>query len=216
LGAAEMDHAMRQLLEAPGVECMDALQVRKQFPVRRLKGWELKPYAILHSRFQQVLLLDADNVPVRNPEYLFESAQFQQTGAIFWPDYDYPKDKKAKIIWRSCGLRQPAEREFETGQILVDKQRCWSALCLTLWFNANSDLYYQYFHGDKETFHLAFRKLRTKYSLIATAIESLEGTMCQHDFNGQRIFQHRNSDKWDLFLRNRRIPGFLLDEQCRN
>lgn len=39
--------------------------------------------------------------------------------------------------------------------------------------------------------------------------------MCQHDFDGRRIFQHRNSDKWDLFLRNRYIKDFWLDRECR-
>jgi hypothetical protein len=39
--------------------------------------------------------------------------------------------------------------------------------------------------------------------------------MCQHDFEGRRIFQHRNGDKWDLFLCNQRIPGFRLEDECR-
>jgi hypothetical protein len=211
-----MDAQMVALLESiPRVRCVDALEVRKSVPVRKLNGWELKPYAIINSSFRQVLLLDADNVPIVNPEFLFETEEFCQDGAVFWPDYDCPKDKKAQPIWRSCGLRQPNEREFETGQVLVDKQQCWAALQLTLWFNENSDFYYKFLHGDKETFHLAFRKLKQRYSLVQTPVVSLEGTMCQHDFHGRRIFQHRNSDKWDLFLRNKHIQGFLLESECR-
>lgn len=35
----------------------------------------------------QVLLLDADCVPVRNPEWLFASQpDFLRSGALFWPD----------------------------------------------------------------------------------------------------------------------------------
>ena len=37
--------------------------------------------------------------------------------------------------------------------------------------------------------------------------------MCQHDFLGRRIFQHRNLEKWDLFF-NKRIKGFLMEEEC--
>jgi hypothetical protein len=70
-------------------------------------------------------------------------------------------------------------------------------------------------HGDKETFHLAFRKLRKSYSLVAKPIHSLEGIMCQHDFQGRRIFQHRNTDKWDLFLRNKRVADFWFERECR-
>ncbi|HEX4646701.1 MAG TPA: hypothetical protein VH598_13940, partial [Verrucomicrobiae bacterium] len=125
------------------------------------------------------------------------------------------KNKLAAAIWRSCGLREPREPEFETGQIVVDKKRCWPALWLTLWFNENSDFYYRYLHGDKETFHLAFRKMKQSYSLVQKPIRQLEGTMCQHDFRGRRIFQHRNTDKWDLFLCNRRVKGFRFEDECR-
>jgi ADP-heptose:LPS heptosyltransferase len=215
LGATEMDEPMKALLKPLGVECVDALQIRKNYPARILRGWELKAYAILRSRFREVLLLDADNVPVVDPEFLFETPQFRTTGAIFWPDYEFVNGKKAATIWHSCGMRRPNEREFETGQIVVDKQRCWEALSLALWFNENSDFYYHYVHGDKETFHLAFRKLKQPYFLVPKPVQSLEGIMCQHDFNGRRIFQHRNTDKWDFFLHNKRVKGFLFDEECR-
>jgi len=215
LGKAEMDEQMIALLKPLGVRCVDALQVRKHRPVRRLGGWEVKPYAIINSSFREVLLLDADNVPLVNPEFLFESEEFREHGAVFWPDYEFPHDPRGRKIWRSCGLRPPNEREFETGQVLVDKERCWRALALTLWFNENSDFYYQYVHGDKETFHLAFRKVKQPYHLVRTPIAPLERTMCQHDFQGQRVFQHRNCDKWDLFLRNKRIKGFRLERECR-
>ena len=191
-------------------------RLRKKFPARILRGWQLKPYAILHSAFREVLLLDADNVPVVNPEFLFDAPQFRAAGAVFWPDYKQAGKQKAAAIWRSCGLRQPREPEFETGQILVDKDRCWAALCLTLWFNENSDFYYRYVHGDKETFHLAFRKLDQSYCLVPTPIHPLPGTMCQHDFQGRRLFQHRNTDKWDPLLSNRRIEDFWFEQECRD
>jgi hypothetical protein len=170
----------------------------------------------LHSRFREVLLLDADNVPVVDPEFLFETPQFTRTGALFWPDFHgRGHNIQARLIWRSCGLREPKEKEFETGQIMVDKQRCWKALNLCLWMNEHSDFYYRYVHGDKETFHLAFRKARKSYSLVPFAIHPLKGgTMCQHDFTGRRVFQHRNMDKWDLLLCNRRIPDFWREEDC--
>jgi hypothetical protein len=213
LGSGEMTLHMKSLVRPLNVECMDALELQKTFPVRRLGGWEVKPYAIIHSPFREVLLLDADNVPVANPEYLFQTPEFQETGAIFWPDYDHQSDKTA-AIWKSVGVSKPKEPEFESGQILVDKKRCWDALQLSLWFNANSDFYYQYIHGDKETFHLAFRKVKKRYSLIKKPIHTLSGTMCQHDFNGARIFQHRNLLKWTLEAENRRVNGFWFEEEC--
>jgi hypothetical protein len=215
LGGAEMPDRVSALLQDLQVECVNAQAMRRRVPCRILKGWELKAYALLHSPFREVLLLDADNAPVCNPEFLFETREFKRTGAIFWPDYDRPRTREARAIWRSCGLRQPDGAEFESGQIVVDKSRCWGALRLALWFNENSDFYYRYIHGDKETFHLAFRKLKQRYALVPVPVAALEGTMCQHDFNGRRIFQHRNMDKWKLDGGNKTVAGFLFEPECR-
>jgi hypothetical protein len=86
LGPDEMGPAMRSLLEDLGAQAIDALEVAKRHQVQCLGGWELKSYALMHSRFSEVLFLDADNVPVKDPSCLFERPEFQETGAIFWPD----------------------------------------------------------------------------------------------------------------------------------
>ena len=98
--------------------------------------------------------------------------------------------------------------------MVVDKRRSWEALSLALWFNAHSDFYYQHLYGDKDTFHIAFRKLAKAYSMVPHPVAFLEGTLCQHDFTGRRIFQHRNRAKWNLMGRNQSVPGFELEEEC--
>lgn len=62
---------------------------------------------------------------------------------------------------------------------------------------------------------MAFRKLEQVYSMPVTPIKRLPGTMCQHDFDGRRIFQHRNLVKWKLCGNNPRIPDFWFEDQCR-
>lgn len=212
LGPEEMPAAFADLVQPLGVRCVDARALQKRIPARRLNGWELKAYALLHSCFREVLLLDADNVPVRNPEELFETPEYRETGALFWPDYGRLSPRRS--IWTLCGVPYADEPEFESGQIVADKSRCWRALRLALWYNEHSDFFYGHIHGDKDTFHLAFRKLRVPYAMPATPIHSLEGVMCQHDFAGRRMFQHRNSHKWTLAGGNRRIEGFLFEEEC--
>ena len=212
LGPSELDEHMKSLVEPLGVECVDALEVRKKHPARILNGWELKPYAMLHSPFQEVLFLDADNMPVANPEFLFDAPEYKQAGAVFWPDYGELGPRRA--IWGICGVKYRKEPEFESGQILVDKVKCWRELQLTMWMNEHSDFFYRHIHGDKETFHMAWRKLDRPYAMPAKRITSLTGTMCQHDFSGQRLFQHRNASKWRLAGNNDTIPGFLFEKQC--
>jgi FkbM family methyltransferase len=211
-GPEELDQRMAQLLQSLGVRCVDAKEVEKRFPRRCPGGWELKSYAIIHSSFEEVLLLDADNVPCRNPAFLFDETEYRRTGSIFWPDYGTLGPDRA--IWSICDIDYREESEFESGQMLINKRTCWKPLALTFWFNEHSDFFYYHIHGDKDTFHLAWRKLKQPYTMVTTPIESLEGVMCQHDLRGQRIFQHRNSHKWQLFSENRHIRGFLHEKLC--
>lgn len=213
LGEREMDARMIRLVAELDVQCVDALAQRKDFPCRLLGGWELKCFAVLHSSYEQVLLLDADNMPVANPEYLFDEPAYRQSGAVFWPDRC--RFEVAQQIWDLLGIKRPDHPEFESGQILVHKKNCWKALCLSMWLNENSDFFYHYIHGDKETFHLAFCKLNQPFTLVPTAPEILPGTMCQHDLEGRRLFQHRSTDKWSLFANNPRVEGFWFEEDCR-
>ena len=212
LGASEMTAAMRQLLEPFSVTFVDAHLVRQQQPVRILNGWELKPFAILNSRFREVLLLDADNVPVVDPSFLFETPEYRANGAVFWPDFG--RLGPDRLIWDLAGVPYRDEPEFETGQIVLDRMRCWEGLLLTMWMNEHSDFWYRHVHGDKETFHIAFRKLNVPYVMPTTPILALAGVMCQHDFSGRRIFQHRNLAKWSLEDDNPRVPGFVHEDVC--
>src|SRR5713101_3364137 len=116
------------------------------------------------------------------PAYLIDSELYRAAGNWLWPEDS--QTTKTQTTWDSCRLERPPGPEFESGQIVVDKKRCWKALRLALWFNENSDFYYQHLHGDKETYHVAFRKLKKTYSLVPQPIHTLDGTMCQHDFQG--------------------------------
>jgi hypothetical protein len=212
LGPNEMTDEMREIVKPLGVECVDAYEVRKQYPVRTLHGWELKPFAIIHSPFAEVLALDADNVAVRNPEVLFDTPEYQKTGAIFWPDYG--RLAQTRLIWELTGIPYRDEPEFESGQLVVDKRRGWKALQITMHLNEYSNHYYNHVHGDKETFHLAWRKIEQEYSMPPYGIHSLAATMCQHDFYGQRIFQHRNMRKWQLNGHNEPVSDFMFEGEC--
>ena len=212
LGSFEMDDNMRALVAPLGVTCVDAHNFLELYPVRSLGGWELNPYAMIHSSFEEIIFLDADNVPVVNPEFLFDTPQYQETGAIFWPDY--LRLAKNRPIWDICGVQHRDEPEFESGQVVLDKRRVWREIQLTMHLNNHSDFYYQHVHGDKETYHMAWHILGTEYSMPSRMIDALRATMCQHDFDNRRIFQHRNMAKWQLTGTNPRIKGFLEEDAC--
>lgn len=214
LGDGECDPTMKRLLAPLGVECIDARRLEREIPVRILCGWELKPYAALHAPFTQVLFLDADNGVTLDPTYLFDEPQYKKQGAVFWPDYACWKIKPD--VWKVFGLDDLAdpevaihERAFESGQYLIDKARCFRELRLALWYAEYSDWTFKHVYGDKECFHLAWRKLDTEYAMPTAGPGWDVHTIVQYDFRGDIIFQHRCQDKW-------RFGGNRFNESLRN
>lgn len=53
----------------------------------KFEGYQYKVLAILLLSFDNVLLLDSDNIPVHSPESLFNSEPFLSKGLIVWPDF---------------------------------------------------------------------------------------------------------------------------------
>jgi hypothetical protein len=182
-----------------------------------MRGWlgnekKLKAYSLLHCKFEEVILFDADNVPVVDPEFLFETKLYRETGAIFWPDL--LRLAPGRLIWNYCGVSYRDEPEFESGQIVVNKKTCWKALNLAMWYNEHSDFFYQHILGDKETFHMAWRKLGQRYGMISKPVLLRAGVMYQHDLEGNIIFQHRNQLKWRYHEDNPETAGFMYYSEC--
>jgi len=218
-GPREMTDEMKALLAPYDVVFQDAFRVAREHPVRRLDGWELKPYAIMNSRFAEVLYIDADNVVVQNPELLFDTTLYRETGSLFWQDAPNNAANQAYLkdsAWELLDLPFRREPQFESGQLLIDKRRCWRPMQLTLHLNEHSDYYYTAFFGDKDTFHLAWRKLEQEYSLNPhpPRVLGANWVLVQFDPEGKRLFQHRCNAKWTMTERNPRIPGFLYEEEC--
>lgn len=49
-------------------------------------GWVAKVYALMHCSFQEVVVLDADAVPLSDVARLFANPTYMEAGALFWPD----------------------------------------------------------------------------------------------------------------------------------
>ena len=207
-----MGPAMRSLLEDLGAEAIDAYEVAKRHQVQCLGGWELKTYALMHSRFREVLFLDADNVPVKDPSFLFERAEFQKTGAVFWPDI--VRLARTNPIWEISGVPFYDAPAFESGQLVLDKSCCWRALCLAHWMNQNSGAFYKILYGDKDTFLISWLILGQPFHAVWHQPKLLDFTLCQRDLDGSVLFQHRNSAKWILRGVNPRVEGFRFEDEC--
>ncbi|HEX5103951.1 MAG TPA: FkbM family methyltransferase, partial [Pirellulaceae bacterium] len=243
LGPEELDPKMVRLAQSlPGVTCIDLRQRLAQVgrTPRMLGCWEAKVWAIMFSRFAEVLFLDADQVPVRNPAYLFDDPAYRRAGAVFWPDFlpfGWTVDADAFGVAglplpgnrRRPDWRNPTDYEpFETGQILVEKSRHWPALELTRHINDHSDFWFPaaakghhawHIYGDKDTFFLAWQRLRASFAMPSGPIftgSDKAGAFIQQDLAGQPIFQHRvqPATKWVLHGENHQPPVFQHHELC--
>lgn len=212
---------MRHLLGRFDVECLDALQFPTTLTMDQLKGWPLKPFSVIHSPFREVLSIDADNYPVQDPTYLFELPAYKEHGAIFWPDVRLTPENAH--IWKMMGLQPRLEPEFESGQMLIDKAKCMEPLRLAMQMNEQPEVYYKLLWGDKDTYRFAWHKYGQPFAMTPRPVEMLSirggpccaGVMCQHDLEGERIFQHRNLFKWQFHGENPMVPGFLFEGECR-
>ena len=195
LGEGEFDAAMYHAAsQLPNVRVVDASDVAARLPVppRRLNGWELKPFSVINSAFEQVLYLDADVIPAADPTYIFETEPFEQFGSIFWPDLK-PSRRKEWLpaqCWHNVGLDYRSEPDFESGQFVVDKRRCWQELAVTMHMNEHSDWYYRFVFGDKSTYHLAWRKTGREYGIPPIPCGWKWPCILQYDHAGQLFTQH--------------------------
>ncbi|GBF98544.1 pantothenate synthetase [Raphidocelis subcapitata] len=191
-----------------------------------VERFALKAAAVVLSRFEQVIFLDADNVPLRDPAPLLDAPEFNATGALLWQDlWDNTVAPQAEEM-----LGVPRARwfpgSFESGQMALDKRRHWRGLAAALWFNAHPNFWYEVFtcflgKGDKETFAYGMAAAGEEFYVMPAPPAALGttgtsmacsprthlcrdeftgNTMVQHDSRGFALFLHANLHKWDMRL----------------
>jgi len=134
-----------------------------------LKGWQIKPFALLLAPFSEVILMDADVVLLRNPEFMLQDEGYKEHGAIFFRDRTlFDKDWK-KTLWLDTNLPTPLSslvmetrmyqqisgHEQESGIVVMNKAQRFFSLLAACKLNGKVErdtVVYKEFYGDKETF----------------------------------------------------------------
>ncbi|MGN8056100.1 hypothetical protein ACTJKN_07500 [Pedobacter sp. 22163] len=206
----EVSASMKRNLSKFKVKCKNIENYVDEAP----HGFLMKPLSILYSSFKEVLFLDADNMCVRDPSYLFYDKNYLKTGNLFWPDYW--KTSEDNPIWEILELAYFDSYEQDSGQLLINKEKSWDQLQLCLYFNIRHHDYYNFIYGDKDTFRFAWLAMGKPVSMIEKEVGScgytdqdtgaFNGiTMVQHDPSGEIIFLHRNLLKWDITEREEHV-----------
>lgn len=174
-----------------GVVFHDIMDYCKNRPLKQMRGFPIKTAAMLNTQLREVMFLDADCFPVRNLEFLFETQEYKENRAVFFPDSQRHLLLPDKPVWKHVGMPYNGDTEFETGLLLFDKVSCWKALNLAEWMNIGSEFWYQHAMGDKDTFYLAWRKVNQSYFLAPDCFR-VPTVLSRHYWTGKKhLADHR-------------------------
>ncbi|KAK9814131.1 hypothetical protein WJX72_001060 [[Myrmecia] bisecta] len=180
-----------------------------------VSGFAFKIWALVYATtFDEVLMLDSDNMPLREPSYLFETREYRMHGALFFPDW-WEKGWVKAEAYTMFGLEvpwtlKPKYVTSESGQLLLDRNQHFDVL-EWLWFlNSHQNVTYKLMYGDKDTFRLAFNLAGKKRDFKQVTIPPcapldanplnkpptvfLHVGMMQHDPYGNVAFLHRTAE----------------------
>jgi len=224
------------------INIIDTIVVEKQYPYKgKLRWYPIKPFSIMHSRFETVLFLDADCFLYQQPEKILETNLFKEHEALFCTDIDLFYHKSGRLnnpernyrvpklgvwnqhthkwiydtknpLWDILKIEEDDLPEFESGLICLNKTKHIEALGFALFLNENHDFIYNYICGDKDTFKLAWAKFGSKLNLIDDVRPG--NRAIEGYLNGEILYQHRVSDA--KFDSSKTLSEFPNNIPCHN
>lgn len=149
-------------------------------------GWVMKPFAMLASRFQKAILVDADTIFLQRPDaYFDDDVHLRETGTLFYHDRAVKggytgwidtlkwikkvlKDRNpSSVLKKSIFWTEKLEHQQESGVVFMDKEKpgVFTSLMFAAWMMTKAARVSVNKHvlGDKETFWLACELASTPY-----------------------------------------------------
>lgn len=118
-------------------------------------GYAMKPFAALTSRFEKVILVDADVIFLQRPDGIFEEhPALKDTGTLFWHDRAYtdPGDfsrrdwvkglldgrQPSALLNQSIFWQEDLWQEMDSGVVCIDKTKstAFMGLVFATWMNS--------------------------------------------------------------------------------
>ncbi len=96
-------------------------------------AYQYKSLVLFFSSFAEVLFLDSDNIPLVNPDSVFDSPAYRNTGAVLWPDY-WKTTESPMTPFITGESEEPSKnattfQTVDSGMMLWDKKKHWK-VCL--------------------------------------------------------------------------------------
>lgn len=149
------------------------------------KSYHLKAIAVVQCPWQEVLYVDSDSIPTRDPSYMFDAPNYKRLGV--WATPDYWKTSANNPIWAIMGVKCRNEWEMETGQMFVDKKRHLDVFLLVQYMLENHHFvsvlsFFFFFLDDEKSTARAEQLIRLKNSGLhfPTATRISSAGLCLH------------------------------------
>lgn len=155
-------------------------------------GWAMKPFAMLASKFSEMIMMDADVFFFQDPGMLFEDEGYKTTGSLFYYDRTlFPNWTKgpdwmrsflptmSSFVPKSRWFRGLSSHEQESGVVVLDKKKALIGLLSTCKMNGiteRDEVVYKHVYGDKETYWVGFEVTQTPYAFV----KSFAGVIGSH------------------------------------
>lgn len=148
----------------------------------RFGGWAMKPFAMLASRFTEVIMMDADAFFLQDPTDLFDDLGYKTAGSLFFydrtlfPNWNLGPDwlrsflpTTSLLVPKTRWFQGTSSHEQESGVIVMNKRKSLLGLlsaCKLNGQNERDQVVYRHVHGDKETFWIGHEITQTPYAFI--------------------------------------------------
>lgn len=135
----------------------------------RFGGWAMKPFAMLASKFTEVMMVDADCFFLQDPTKLFEDEGYRTTGSLFFYDRtlfanwekgpDWLRSflpTTSQLVPKTRWFQGTSSHEQESGVVVINKKKSLLGLLSTCKLNGiteRDEVVYKHIHGDKEVIH---------------------------------------------------------------
>lgn len=97
-------------------------------------GWAMKWYALTHTKFDKVIWLDADFIPLMDPSVLFGL----DDSIAYWSWHEN------WIKWKQMGwegIPKNIVTGFQSGQFFIDRTKMWKMMAIVNWMCQHFDFY---------------------------------------------------------------------------
>lgn len=163
----------------------------------KLDKYQYKIMSILFSSFEEILFLDSDCFPIRNPDQLFKSEPFTSNGLVLWPDFWFPSESPK--FFEIADIQAPAlsdRSSTEAGELLYSKRKHELSILLAAYYNYYGPKFYYPLQsqgapgeGDKETFLWSAVALGAPFYTVKSSVQAVGYTTKAGEWRGSAMAQ---------------------------